>query len=123
MITAPTLIAIIVFLATVLWVHVIAVLAEWIALLRRADHGSKISVVIDMLGALVPVVILFIAVVFASSIFGFRSSVVFLAVIVPGGLVFALRSQVTKDEFAWSEGKRWLISGILLALVLGWRAL
>ena len=118
-----TLIAGVVFLATLLWAYVAVVAVEWIWHLRRTEPGARVAMVVDLLSALVPVVIAFIAVVFASVLFGFRSGVVLLALVVPGGLLIALRSQVTAQPAPWQEPIRLGASlGVLCAVTL-WRTL
>ena len=122
--TAPLLIHTIVFLATLLWCHAAVLAWEWVATLRRAVHSDKVGQVVNLLGAMVPVVITYIFVVFAGAILGLPSIVAFLALVVPGGLVYALRvdlGDVTPSTLAL-ERRRALLTLALAVPVFAWRA-
>lgn len=115
----------IVFLATVLWCHAAILALDWIGVLRRAPHHEKVGLVVNLLGAFVPVVVIYIVVVFAGAILGLPSMVAFLAVVVPAGFVFAFRIDLA-DEFpsTWPrEQRRILLTVALALLVLGYRQL
>ncbi len=120
----PLLIQIIVFIATLLWCHAAVLAWEWIRLLRSAAQSDKVGVVVKLLGAMVPVVVLYIVVVFAGAILGLPSMVAFLALVVPGGLVFGFRTELGDETptGAGTERRRALWTLALLAGVLAWRA-
>ena len=114
------LIAGVVWCATALLLYAGVSALEWIVQLRRTEQGGRVATVVDLVGALVPMVIGYIVVVFASVVFGFRSGVVVLAVVVPAGLAWALRSQITEREPKMSEPVR---IGAALALTVMLRTL
>lgn len=114
----------IVFLATVLWCHAAVLAWEWLGTLRRAIHSDKIGHVVNLLGAMVPVVVTYIAVVFAGALLGLPSMVAFLALVVPGGLVYGFRTDLgdeTPSTLAL-ERRRMVLTIALAVPVLLWRA-
>lgn len=101
--TPTALIAAVVWVATALWFYAGVAAVEWALHLRRTEPGARVATVVDLVGALVPMVIGYVALVFASVIFGFRSGVVALALVVPAGLAWALRSQIADHPPILSE--------------------
>lgn len=118
----PLLIHIIVFLATLLWCHAAVLAWEWLGKLRSAVHSDKVGQVVNLLGAMVPVVITYIFVVFAGAILGLPSIVAFLAVVVPGGLVYAFRVDLGEETPSTPalERRRTLLTIALAVLVFMW---
>lgn len=120
----PILIQAIVFLATLLWCHVAVLALEWVGTLRRAVHSDKVGQVVNLLGAMVPVVITYIFVVFAGAILGLPSIVAFLALVVPGGLVYGFRVDLGDQapSTVALERRRALLTLALAVPVFAWRA-
>lgn len=111
------------FLASVLWCHAAVLAWEWLGTLRRASHNDKVGHVVSLLGTLVPAVVLYIGVVLIGAAVGFPSVVVFLAVIVPGGLVFGLRMELSDEaQPTWArEQRRFIFTIALVCLVIGYQ--
>ncbi len=119
-----TLIQLVEVLALLLWCHAAVLAVDWLGLLRRAPQHERVGMFVNLLGALVPIVVLYIAVVFAGSVFGLRSVVVFLALIVPGGLVVALRLDLRdlRPSKPALELRRMAVTlGLALVLLGYWR--
>ena len=121
--SSNALISLVVFVATALWCYAAVLALEWFGTLRRAPHNDKVGHVVSLLGALVPAVVLYILVVLVGGVVGLPSVVVFLALIVPGGLVFGLRIALADEGPVTSrqERQRALWSAALLALVIAYR--
>ena len=70
-----------------------------------------------------PVVVTYITVVLVGAVIGLPSMVVFLALIVPGGLVFGLRMELSDEAQAtWArEQRRFIFTIVLVCLVIGYQ--
>ena len=121
--SSETAISLVVFLASILWCHAAALAWEWLGTLRRASQNDKVGHVVSLLGAFVPVVVTYIAVVLVGAVIGLPSMVVFLALIVPGGLVFRLRMELSDEaQPTWArEQRRFIFTIVLVCLVIGYQ--
>ena len=105
---APDLpIRVFLFAATLLWCHGTVLLWEWGGQLRRHPGSERVALVVGLLGALVPVVVGFVAVVFVGAVVGLPSVVALLALIVPVGLAIAMRVELA----GLTGGTLWRLSG------------
>jgi len=118
-----TLIRIVEIIATILWCHAALLALERIGTLRRAAQNEKAGHVVSLLGAFVPVVVTYITVVLVGAVIGLPSMVVFLALIVPGGLVFGLRMELSDEaQPTWArEQRRFIFTIVLVCLVIGYQ--
>lgn len=118
-----TLIRIVEIIATILWCHAALLALEWLGTLRRASQNDKVGHVVSLLGAFVPVVVTYITVVLVGAVIGLPSMVVFLALIVPGGLVFGLRMELSDEtQPTWArEQHRFIFTIVLVCLVIGYQ--
>ena len=85
-----TAIAIIEAIATVLWTYAGLALMEWLAFVARAERRYHIPHTVDLLGNLVPAMLMLIVVVMAGAMIGLPSVVVLIAVLFPAGVAFGL---------------------------------
>lgn len=115
-----TLIWIITQIATALWAYAGVLAVEWILHLRNTDQGAKVTAAMDLIASLVPVVILYVAIAFASSVLGIRSGVVAIALIVPAGLAWALHMALS--EAPKPARTRLIAATALFIAVQIWRA-
>ena len=85
-----TPIAIIEAIATLLWTYAGLALMEWAVFVARTERRHHIPHTMDLLGNLVPAMIMLIVVVMAGAMIGLPSVVVLIAVLFPAGLAFGL---------------------------------
>jgi hypothetical protein len=88
------LIRLIVLAATILWSYAAVVGAEWARMLWRSERREHVTLVFDLVTALLPAAAAYVLLVLAGHVLGLPSVVVFLAVVVPGGLVYAFRTSL-----------------------------
>ncbi len=83
-------IAVIEAIATLLWVYAGLTFLAWVNFVRRTDRRQHIPHAADLLGNLVPAMIMLVVVVLLGSFIGLPSVVVLIAVLFPAGLAFGL---------------------------------
>lgn len=119
------LIRLIVLAATILWSYAAVVGAEWARMLWRSERREHVTLVFDLVTALLPAAAAYVLLVLAGHVLGLPSVVVFLAVVVPGGLVYAFRTSLVDRGLtsARREQGRLLIALALAVAVVATRGL
>jgi hypothetical protein len=119
------LIRLIVLAATILWSYAAVVGAEWARMLWRSERREHVTLVFDLVTALLPAAAAYVLLVLAGHVLGLPSVVVFLAVVVPGGLVYAFRTSLVHRGLtgARREQGRLLIALALAVAVVATRGL
>ena len=119
------LIRLIVLAATILWSYAAVVGAEWARMLWRSERREHVTLVFDLVTALLPAAAAYVLLVLAGHVLGLPSVVVFLAVVVPGGLVYAFRTSLVDRGMtgARREQGRLLIALALAVAVVATRGL
>ncbi len=119
------LIRLIVLAATILWSYAAVVGAEWARMLWRSERREHVTLVFDLVTALLPAAAAYVLLVLAGHVLGLPSVVVFLAVVVPGGLVYAFRASLVDRGLtgARREQGRLLIALALAVAVVATRGL
>lgn len=114
----------VVAIATLLWCYAAVLLIAWVHAVAREDRRMHVAHFVQLLGALVPVVAIFVLMIFIGATFGIPIVVVLLAVLLPAGLVVAFQLEVMR-----LAGSGWRLEltrlGIAVALsgvVFAWRA-
>jgi small-conductance mechanosensitive channel len=72
--------------ATLFWTYAALAAIEWIARLSRKERREHLPLVFEMIGHLVPAMIMLLVVVLAGAFFGFPTVVVVIAILFPAGL-------------------------------------
>ncbi len=119
------LIRLIVLAATILWSYAAVVGAEWARMLWRSERREHVTLVFDLVTGLLPAAAAYVLLVLAGHVLGLPSVVVFLAVVVPGGLVYAFRASLVDRgrTGARREQGRLLIALALAVAVVATRGL
>jgi hypothetical protein len=119
------LIRLIVLAATILWSYAAVVGAEWARMLWRSERREHVTLVFDLVTGLLPAAAAYVLLVLAGHVLGLPSVVVFLAVVVPGGLVYAFRTSLVDRGLtgARREQGRLLIALALAVAVVATRGL
>ncbi len=119
------LIRLIVLAATILWSYAAVVGAEWARMLWRSERREHVTLVFDLVTGLLPAAAAYVLLVLAGHVLGMPSVVVFLAVVVPGGLVYAFRAALVDRGLtgARREQGRLLIALALAVAVVATRGL
>lgn len=119
------LIRLVVLAATVLWSYAAVVGAEWARMLWRSERREHVTLVFDLVTGLLPAAAAYVLLVLAGHVLGLPSVVVFLAVVVPGGLVYAFRASLVDRGLtgARREQGRLLIALALAVAVVATRGL
>lgn len=119
------LIRLIVLAATILWSYAAVVGAEWARMLWRSERREHVTLVFDLVTGLLPAAAAYVLLVLAGHVLGLPSVVVFLAVVVPGGLVYAFRAALVDRGLtgARREQGRLLIALALAVAVVATRGL
>lgn len=119
------LIRLIVLAATILWSYAAVVGAEWARMLWRSERREHVTLVFDLVTGLLPAAAAYVLLVLAGHVLGLPSVVVFLAVVVPGGLVYAFRASLVDRGLtgARREQGRLLIALALAVAVVATRGL
>ncbi len=73
-------------LATFVWIYAALVFAAWGVRVARLDRGDHIPHMVDLLGRLVPTMIVLVGVVMIGAFVGLPSVVVVISVLFPAGL-------------------------------------
>ncbi len=81
-------IALIEALATALWVYAALAFAHWLIRTARLDRRQHIPALTDLLGHLVPAMILLVLTVLIGALVGLPSVVAFIALLFPAGLAY-----------------------------------
>ncbi len=109
------LIRLIVLAATILWSYAAVVGVEWARMLWRSERREHVTLVFDLVTGLLPAAAAYVLLVLAGHVLGLPSVVVFLAVVVPGGLVYAFRASLVDRGLT---GARRELGRLLIALAL-----
>jgi hypothetical protein len=119
------LIRLIVLAATTLWSYAAVVGVEWARMLWRSERREHVTLVFDLVTGLLPAAAAYVLLVLAGHVLGLPSVVVFLAVVVPGGLVYAFRASLVDGGLtgARREQGRLLIALALAVAVVATRGL
>jgi hypothetical protein len=119
------LIRLIVLAATILWSYAAVVGVEWARMLWRSERREHVTLVFDLVTGLLPAAAAYVLLVLAGHVLGLPSVVVFLAVVVPGGLVYAFRASLVDRGLtgARREQGRLLIALALAVAVVATRGL
>ncbi len=119
------LIRLIVLAATILWSYAAVIGAEWARMLWRSERREHVTLVFDLVTGLLPAAAAYVLLVLAGHVLGLPSVVVFLAVVVPGGLVYAFRASLVDRGLtgARREQGRLLIALALAVAVVATRGL
>lgn len=119
------LIRLIVLAATILWSYAAVVGVEWARMLWRSERREHVTLVFDLVTGLLPAAAAYVLLVLAGHVLGLPSVVVFLAVVVPGGLVYAFRAALVDRGLtgARREQGRLLIALALAVAVVATRGL
>ncbi|MEJ6391746.1 hypothetical protein V8J82_00680 [Gymnodinialimonas sp. 2305UL16-5] len=121
-----TPLAVIEAIATLLWCYAALTGAAWLARARRLDQRQHVPVFTELLGHLVPAMILLVGVVLVGALVGLPSVVVFIAVLFPAGLAYGLHMALndlrdTEQIALRTEFLRVGLALLLAALVIVWR--
>lgn len=111
-----TPLALIEAVATILWVYAGFALAEWIARVARMERRFHIPSTADLLGNLVPAMIMLVIVVLLGSLIGLPSVVVLIAVLFPAGLAFG--AHMALNDLRSEADLPWEVARILLSFVV-----
>ena len=116
-----TPLAVIEAIATLLWTYAGLAFLSWANHIRKSDRRHHIPHVADLLGNLVPAMIMLIVVVMAGAMIGLPSVVVLIAVLFPAGLAFGLHMALNdiRAEADW----RGEMLRLGLTLILGGAAI
>lgn len=111
--------------AMFLWCHAAVLVVSWFRVVGRTDRRDHVGHFISLMGELVPMAAGVILLIFAGSVLGLPSVVVFLAVVFPAGLVFALLMEVERvgETSRQSETRRLASALGLTCLVYTYRSL
>ena len=106
-----------------LWCYAGVLLAGWLRAVARDDMRMHVSHVVSMLGVLVPVVSVFVLLIFAGGVLGIPFVVVILALIVPAGLVIAFQLELSRlVPSTWTrEALRLAVASVLATAMVWWR--
>lgn len=117
---APDPITVVKFTALLLWCYGAVHLVLWTRLLIRAERHAHIGQIVSLLGEMVPVACGLVLVVALGALIGLPSVVVFIAVLTPAGLAWALRLEVNRltGPPPWAEARRALAAALLAAALL-----
>lgn len=109
--------------ATLLWAYALVLAVSWFRAVARDDRKAHVGHFVSLMGAMVPFSASVIALVFIGGTLGLPSVVVFLAVLLPAGLVTALQlevSRMTGPRLDW-EARRVAFGLCLGVALIVWR--
>lgn len=110
-------------IATLFWCYAALSAIAWIRHARRLPRSFHVPALAELLGNLVPAMILLVIVILFGALFGLPSVVVLIAILFPAGLSWGLH--MTLSEIA--EGTPWTrraaLATVLAGLVTALRAL
>ncbi len=116
--------AIVKLTATLLWCHAGVLAVAWFRQVARTDKRFHVGHFVALMGEMVPMAAGAILLIFGGAILGLPSVVVFLAVVLPAGLVLALATEVdrlTEPPDAGVETRRLAATLGLAVLAVAWR--
>ncbi|MEJ6388172.1 hypothetical protein [Gymnodinialimonas ulvae] len=93
-----TPIALIEAAATALWVYAVLTFAHWVVLSARLDRRQHIPALAELLGHLVPAMILLVLTVLAGALIGLPSVVALIALLFPAGLAFGTHMALSEAD-------------------------
>ncbi|WP_224814432.1 hypothetical protein [Hasllibacter sp. MH4015] len=111
----PTPIAMIEALATLLWVFACLSGVAWLRRLWQLEPNRHVAAVTELLGNLVPVMILLVVIVLIGALVGLPSVVALIAVIFPAGLAYGI--QATLSDL--NDTRAFPILRVALTLLIG----
>lgn len=116
-------IAVVEAVAALFWVYAALAGIEWAAGLARTPRSRHIPLVTEMIGHLVPAMIMLVVVVMAGAFFGFPTVVVVIAILFPAGLAFGLHGALNdlRETEMLREGLRLALTLVIGAAVIWWR--
>ena len=81
---------------TFLTCYAIVLVIAWFRAMAREDHRTHVAHFVMLCGVLVPVVSVFVLMVFAGGVLGIPQVVPLLSVVLPGGVVIAMQLEVSR---------------------------
>ena len=114
----------VVAVATFLWCYAAVLLIAWFRAVAREERRMHVAHFVQLMGVLVPVVSVFVLLIFVGAAFGIPIVVVLLAVLVPAGLVIAFHLEVSRltGSGLRPELTRLGMALALSGIVFAWRA-
>ncbi|MEX3015821.1 hypothetical protein [Gymnodinialimonas hymeniacidonis] len=102
--------------ATALWVYAALTFAHWALRAARLDRRQHIAAATDLLGHLVPAMILLVLTVLAGALIGLPSVVAFIALLFPAGLAYG--AHMALHDMEPPPSRPHLISRLFMTIVL-----
>lgn len=118
-----TPIALVEAIATLLWCYAGLCALAWFRHARRMEASVHVPAVTELLGNLVPAMILLVVVILFGALFGLPSVVVLIAVLFPAGLSYGLHTTLSDISEADPWRPRAVAALALAAAVIALRAL
>lgn len=82
--------------ALILWCHALVLMVAWFRHVARTDRRQHVGHFVSLVGELVPMAAAAVVLIFGGAALGLPSVVVFLAVVLPLGLVVGLALEVRR---------------------------
>lgn len=102
--------------ATFFWAYAGLAAAEWFTRLARKERREHLALFFEMIGHLVPAMIMLLVVVLAGAFFGFPTVVVIIAILFPAGLAVGFHMALNDVREATWQGE---LTRLALTAILG----